>query len=450
MALVKELASWTYQHPCNWSELVRDRARYGIADTIGCIIAASNDPVVQSTSRVFCRSNDGKSFNIANNEKCSPQAAAAINGTAAHILEIDDNFYPALTHASAQAVPALLALAQEHNRSGQDLLDAYILSLQIQAALASCQERNHVLAGWHATSTIAMIATAAAGAKMIGMEEAKIGHAISIACSMAAGTKAQFGSMTKSLHCGLASKNSVCATELAAEGIEGSPDALDGKLGFLAVYNGGNVPKYSKTISFLNGPHALEKYGLAPKRHACCGSAHKGLDAAADLKEKHGFTMDQVESIEVFVGTGNKQNLRYDQPKNGLEARFSMPYAMVVFLLSDRFWLDDLEDNAVNRPQINAHIHKVKLSLLDIDETQVPIDQPVEHEVRISLKSGQQFSARRAYAKGTIAEPFSDLDYRQKFLDCCSQSVDSATTNMLWTRLQELENQDTVASLLSA
>ena len=448
MAMIEQIAAWTDSHSCDWSDIVLERARYGIADTIGCIIAAAKDPVVQSTSSAFFRSSDGKALNVANGQHCSAQIAAMVNGTAAHILEIDDNFYPALTHASAQAVPALLALAHEHGNTGQDLLDAYVLSLQLQAALASAQERHHVLAGWHATGTIAMIATAAAGAKMLGLGEAKIGHATSIACSMAAGTKAQFGSMTKSLHCGLAAKNSVSAVELAAAGIEGNSDALDGSLGFLSIYNGGVDPKYTKVEAFLKGPNALEKFGLAPKRHACCGSAHKGLDAAADLKNQYGFSMEQVKNIEVFVGTGNKQNLQYDRPKDGLEARFSMPYAMVVFLLTDRFWLDDLEDTAITRPEIVAHLDKVKLRLLNVDDANVPIDQPVEHQVRITLNSGQQLNASRAFAKGTIADPFSDDEYRSKFLDCCGVQVGENKASSLWAKLRELDLQSSTSDLL--
>ena len=41
-----------------------------------------------------------------------------MNSSAADCLELDDNYYPALTHASAVSVPALLALAQEYEANG--------------------------------------------------------------------------------------------------------------------------------------------------------------------------------------------------------------------------------------------------------------------------------------------------------------------------------------------
>ncbi|MDP5220385.1 MmgE/PrpD family protein [Ruegeria sp. 2205SS24-7] len=450
MGLISEIAEWTYGHEMQWSAQTHERALFGIADTIGCIVAAADHDVVQKVGNSFFRSEDGSAFNVFNSKVSCAQTAALINGTAAHVLEIDDNFYPALTHASAQAVPTLLALAQEYQCSGRDILNAYIQSIHIQAALASAMGRNHTLTGWHATGTLATLASAAAGAKMVGLNPNEIGNAISIACSMAASTKAQFGTETKSVHCGLSSKNSVCAVELAMAGLEGSEDAIDGNFGFFRLYNGTKDPELGKVLAYLHGSNALENSGLAPKRHACCGSAHKCLDAAEDLVIENGLELEMISRIEAEVGITNRQNLRFDSPKDGLQARFSLPYAMVVFLYSGKFWLNDLDDDAVLRPEIQAHLGKVKVSVLDVAESSIPIDQPVAHNIRIVLEDGRTYSARRAYAKGTLADPFSPKDYSHKFQLCCSERLGSASTGALWGRLMKLDDQKTANQLLLA
>ncbi|MEL7527397.1 MAG: MmgE/PrpD family protein [Pseudomonadota bacterium] len=448
--LIGEIAAWITDHPGNWSETALERARFGITDTVGCIIAASGHEVVARTANACLAKGNGKAVPVFGGMTCSASTAALVNGTAAHVLEIDDNFYPALTHASAQAVPALFALAEECDCSGEQVLGAYLYSLEIQAALAGAMERNHTLAGWHATGTLSTIATAGAAAHMLGMPKTEIAHAMSIACSMAAGSKAQFGTMTKSLHCGFAARNSVEAALLAAAGIEGSADALDGPYGFLAMHNGSEMPVYENVLERLHTLRAVETHGLAPKRHACCASAHKGLDAVEDLKNTHGFELVDIDRIDVSVGTTNRQNLRYDRPQNGMEARFSLPYAMIAFLSGGRFWLDDLEDKAVNRPGVQSQLEKVHVHVLDLDEKSFPITQPLEHLVTVHLRQGQELSARRAYAKGTIADPFTEQDYLEKFRNCCTDRLGPAQTEMRWSKLRTLDCEADVKGMLAA
>lgn len=448
--LIGDIADWIVDHPGTWSETALERARFAIADTVGCIIAASDNDVVAKTAKASRADGSGKATSVFGGLECSASTAAFVNGTAAHVLEIDDNFYPALTHASAQAVPALFALAQDRDCSGEQVLSAYLYSLEIQAALAGAMERNHTLAGWHATGTLSTIATAGAAAHMLGLPRAGIANAMSISCSMAAGSKAQFGTMTKSLHCGFAARNSVEAALLAAAGIEGSADALDGPYGFLVMHNGSEMPNYENVLERLHTSRTVETHGLAPKRHACCASAHKGLDAVEDLKNSHGFELVDIDRIDVSVGTTNRQNLRYDRPRNGMEARFSLPYAMIVFLSGGRFWLDDLEDDAVFRPGIQTQLGKVHVHVLNVDEKSYPITQPLEHLVTVRLKQGQELSARRAYAKGTIADPFTEGDYLEKFLNCCSGRLGETETETLWSSLRTIDRAPTLEGIIGA
>lgn len=448
--LTEKIAAWITDHPGNWSETALERARFGITDTVGCMIAASGHDVVAMTAKACLAGGAGKATSVCGAAVCSAPAAALVNGTAAHVLEIDDNFYPALTHASAQAVPALFALAEDRCCGGRQVLHAYLHSLEVQAAIASAMGRNHTLAGWHATGTVSAIATAGAAAHMLGLSKAAIANAMSIACSMAAGTKAQFGTMTKSLHCGFAARNSVDAARLAASGIEGSADALDGPYGFLSMYGGAETPSYESVLESLHASSAVETYGLAPKRHACCASAHKGLDAVEDLKKGRDLELADIERIDVSIGTTNRQNLQFDRPRDGMEARFSLPYAMIVFMLGGKFWLDDLKDEAVLRPEVQTQLEKVQINILKVNENALPITQPLEHQVTIRLRNGQELSASRAHAKGTIADPFTEQDYQEKFLNCCIDRLETEQIEALWSDLRAIDTAPTLSGMLAA
>ena len=85
--------------------------------------------------------------------RASAATAALLNGTAAHALDCDDNFYPAISHASAVLVPALLAVAAPLHISGRVLVDAYLVGLEAQAAVGVGVNPSHYTVGWHSTST---------------------------------------------------------------------------------------------------------------------------------------------------------------------------------------------------------------------------------------------------------------------------------------------------------
>ena len=63
---------------------------------------------------------------------------------------------------------------------------------------------------------------------------------LSIAASLCAGIRVNFGTMTKPLHVGRAAQNGVMAAELAAAGFTGGKDGLDGPWGFFQVFSFGD------------------------------------------------------------------------------------------------------------------------------------------------------------------------------------------------------------------
>src|SRR5690606_852739 len=140
----------------------------------------------------------------------APPWAALVNGAAAHALDFDDNFDPAKAHASAVLVPAILALAEgragEPPISGFAMLDAYIVGLQIMGRTGQGVNPYHRDRGWHATATLGAIGAAAACARLLRLSAGQAAHALSLATSMASGSMAQFGTMAKPLHAGLAAK----------------------------------------------------------------------------------------------------------------------------------------------------------------------------------------------------------------------------------------------------
>ena len=128
--------------------------------------------------------------------------ATLINGSASHALDYDDTLRSFLGHPSVTLFPGLLALAEWQGKPGLDFLTAYLVGLQAGATVGGAAGLAHYKAGWHGTSTIGYLASAAGAARLLGLNEVETTWALGIAGTQASGLKRVFGTMCKPFHAG--------------------------------------------------------------------------------------------------------------------------------------------------------------------------------------------------------------------------------------------------------
>ncbi|MGK9170508.1 MmgE/PrpD family protein [Inquilinus limosus] len=439
-SVIEAIAEWS-RSGVAFSDLARLRARHAVADTVACMLAGADDPSVRAVRAAFAGTvAAGPRCNLIGGGLGSEALSALVNGTAAHALDYDDNFRPAASHASAVLVPALLGVALARGVSGRRLVDAYLVGLEAQAAVGRGVNPSHYATGWHATSTVGCIGTAAGVAWLRGLDAAGIARAISLAVSMAAGVKGQFGTPAKPLHAGLAARNAVEAAALAECGMTGRLDILEAPQGFHELFGGPDAAGWDGVS--IGSPHVIESDGLMPKRHPCCGSTHNAVDIVLDLRAQHGFAAAEVVAVETLVGIANQRNLAYPRPEDEMQARFSMPYCVALALLKDRLELSDFTQAAVGAPAVHALLPRITMTAWSREEERAAGPRPLPHRVTIRLADGRILSAERAEAKGSIADPFDDADRRAKFADCCRGALDPAEIERLYDRLDALDRQD--------
>ena len=135
------------------------------------MIAGADDQAEQSVRAAFAASIGPSGAAAVIGGGRAPEAVAAlVNGTAAHALDYDDNFRPGITHASAVLVPALLAVAHGRAANGRSFVDAYLVGLETQAIVGRGINPAHYTLGWHATSTVGAIGTAAGTAWLMELD----------------------------------------------------------------------------------------------------------------------------------------------------------------------------------------------------------------------------------------------------------------------------------------
>ncbi|AWI85790.1 2-methylcitrate dehydratase [Alloyangia pacifica] len=420
----------------------RRAAEHAIADTLACIVGGQGDIATLAVRRgTGAAQASGPAALVGGGSAAAPQAAM-VNATAGHALDFDDNFGPGMSHASAVIVSALLALGQSTGATGAELVSAYLTGLEAQALVGLGVRPEHYVAGWHGTSTVGTIGTAAGCAALLGLDRDGIVQAMSLAVSMASGMKGQFGTPTKPFHAGMAARNAVEAAQLAAAGLYGRTDILERAQGFGALMSGGQEAVWA--LPEKGAPHVIETEGLMPKIHPCCGSTHNSVDMVLALRAEHGFAAEEVEKVVLTVGRANYRNLAYRDPVTQMEARFSMQYCVALALTQDLLSLSDFSLEAVARPHVRALFPRIEMETMPLDEEIAQL-RPA-HRAQVTLKDGRSFTAALAHARGTLHDPLDEATRVAKLRDCfdyAGQVLDAAGLALL----SDIDGQSSLSGL---
>jgi 2-methylcitrate dehydratase PrpD len=423
-------------------EAVFDRARRAVLDTVGVAVAGGREPSFSILAATLGDGTAGEATVLPTRARMAAAQAAFLNGTAGHALDYDDVIDEIKGHPSVVLVPALLALAEANARSGRELLEAYVVGLEVACALArGLPVEAHYRRGWHATATVGVLGATAGAGRLLGLDESRVRHALGIAASMASGSRQNFGTMTKPLHAGLAARDAVIAAQLAANGFTADQDQLEGPLGFLHMY--GVEPDPEAVLAALAGPRVLFDHGLNVKKYPCCYNTHRLADAALAL---HARGLDasrvqvQVEAVSATVEPGGQQAVIHHRPRTGLEGKFSSEYVLAACLLDGRVGLSSFTDAAVGRAEAQDLLRRVTIS-----ESATPPWGAASYDhayaaVEVRLADGRVVRGRCDVPRGDARAPLSQADLEAKFRDCLAFAASDWDADALLERLWRLDD----------
>ncbi len=391
----------------------------GLRDVLGCILAGAGEEVPRRTARAVVRWGHGAAHVIGGGPGLPAPWAALVNGAAAHVLDYDDTFEPLSGHATAVLVPAILALGEELDSDGPALLDALVVGLEVMACVGRGVNPRHYQLGWHATSTIGAIGAAASAARLLGLDPRQANDALSLAVSMAAGTRMQLGADAKSVHAGLAAKSGILAATLAAEGVGGAAEALEGPWRFAEIFAGRAAPAGSMAPPSDNAPLAVEKPGLSLKAYPTCAATHLSLDGLLALRARAGFAAEEIEAIETALPVTLRRNLMHDDPRTGMQARFSMTYCLAAAAVQGELGPADFEGEAIFRAAPRALMPRIAMRPLE-EPDGAP---PPATSVTIRLRDGRVLEETRRERRGSPALPLTEAEQVAKFAACASRRL---------------------------
>jgi 2-methylcitrate dehydratase PrpD len=353
--------------------------------------------------------------------KFSAERAALINGVQGHVLDYDDAQLATLpsrpmgqqTHPTTPVLAAALALAESRRATGAALLISYIVGLEVACRLGDAVAPSHYLDGFHPTGTLGAFGATAACAQLLKLPQRSIRHALGIAGTLASGLRANRGTMAKGLNAGRAAENGVIAATLAADGFTASENIFDDPMGFFSAAGRGRV---DTDLLRFGEPFFVADPGIAIKLYPCAGVLHPALDLTLILRARHNIELKNIDRIRVGLDTNAALPLVYDKPKDNLQAKFSLNFAVAVALVDGKAGLEQFTAERVHDPKVKRLMKRIELVRRPTLQEKREIG--VDSEIEIVMIGGAVRRARGSVARGHPSLPASRAEIEGKLRQC--------------------------------
>jgi len=409
---------------------VQNRARLVIADTLCAVIGGVYEGDVLSLAKFWSKKYTGSATILGTNYTASSKHAAFINGTAGCVLELDEGHKYAMGHPAIHILPSLLAEAEIENKSGERLLAAFVAGYESCARIAKAcvplEDSYHPHGVWGA------IGAAAALSNLREFDAQTTLEAIRIAANFAQHTcfeAATEGATERNAYVGMSNISGIIAADLALNGFKGLENGIMKHLD-RTTSNGFNE---DLAIDGIGKSWEIMKNYF--KIHSSCRYIHPTLDALSFLQKKYCFDPEDIEKITVETF---KEALKLSarRPKNLLQARFSIPFAIAIQIIHGHSGGEIFDGEALKNELVLNLAEKVQIMALKKSNTSNSIDR--SSRVTIKLRNGRKITHEVKNAKGDPENPLKPVELKQKFIKIVSKVLGMEKAIKLWVLIQNL------------
>ena len=142
----------------------RHHARRAVVDWASALLPGSIEAPARAIEHALADDLDHGRSRLTLGRLATARAAALINGTAAHTVEVDDIYREAIYHPGAPTISAAWAAAQDVGADGETLLRAVVVGYELSTRIGAALGRAHYRY-WHNTGTVGTFGAAAAAAR---------------------------------------------------------------------------------------------------------------------------------------------------------------------------------------------------------------------------------------------------------------------------------------------
>ncbi len=412
--IVHELATFVKNASYNdLSDEAKKQLKIRLLDSLGTAIGAIEGPPVKSIREMINDFGGSEMSSLISGGKTTPDRAAFYNSGLVRYLDFNDSYLAkGETCHPSDNIGSILAAGETVDLSGKDFLTALAVAYQVQCRLS---DEAPVRDKGFDHTTQGSYAVAAGVSKALGLNKEKTANAISIAgTALNALRVTRTGALSnwKGFAYPHTAFGGTHAALLAKYGITGPPAVFEGNKGFMDSIAG------EFSIDWSNEDLERVTNTIIKKYNAEIHS-QSSLEGMIELKEKHGFSADEVDQIEIeifdvayhIIGGGEEGDKTIVRTKE--EADHSLQYMVSAALLDGEVMPEQYRQDRIEADDIQSLLQKVTVSPKQEYSDRFPDEMPTKLTVHLKNEESH-FIEKRDY-EGFHSRPMSWETIIQKF-----------------------------------
>jgi 2-methylcitrate dehydratase PrpD len=382
-----------------------------LLDTIG-VGAIGSTTTISAITRQFAREHmpvgtNGPSARLLfDGRPVSPMGAAMAGAFTVDSIDAHDGYSAVKGHAGSGVLPGVLAIVDDlqgrgRNITGQELLTALAIGYEI--AYRSGLAMHATCADYHTSGAWTAVGVAAAGAKLLGLDDDRLRHAMGIAEYH--GPRSQmmrcidFPSMVRD-GVGWGAPSGVGAAYMAQIGFTGAPAiTVEGK------------DETTRQFWVSLGENWEIKH-THYKQYPVCRWAHSSIDAADQLMQQHNLTSSDIERVRIRT-FHYASRLAGHEPKTMDDLAYALAFPLAIMIVKRKIGAEELTEEILHDPE-TLRISKA-IEIVDSDHYTKISTRKRWADVRLYLKDGREIQSAPNTPKGDPDDPLSDQEISAKF-----------------------------------
>src|SRR5882672_391344 len=421
------------------------QVRRTLLDTLGCGIGAFAGEPASIARRMATRVQGDPSARIlGTRQRTSTDLAAFANTALVRYLDCNDTYAARGTGHPSDMIPAVLAAAEGQRASGRSVITAIVLAHEIFCRLAD----EVPLKGWDQGMFVGIGAACGAG-KILGLDRAALGHAISIAITSGVPlgvTRIGELSMWKGCATAAAVRTAVFAAGLAAEGMTGPGAPFDGRDGLWQQLQL-EAPKWER---FGGGDESFRITDTSFKAYPSVVHTQGPIGLVLELRKE--IPLAQIESIRVATyGEAVRRTAaeaeKWD-PTTRETADHSIPFLVAAALQDGEVTPATFAPARIKDPALRPLMKKLTV----VEDPEFTRRYPGDSctRVEVTAADGRQLAAETSHPKGHYRNPLTDGEVEWKFRGLASPALGAKGCDRVLAEVAGLDRAATLDALFES
>lgn len=358
--------------------------------------------------------NNGVSSVTRYGDSLSPVQAAFINGCFAHAQDFDDSHQEAQTHPGSVVIPAAIAIGEHLDLSGDVVLKAIVIGMEIMLRLAHSLCPACIEGGHHTPPTVGPFGSAIACGLLLGLNQKQLTNALGI-CGSYSGGLVEYtlaGGSVKRIHTGLGARAGLEAALLAKEGLTGPATVIEGKKGMWSIFGRGNAfPE--RLFDRIDEKYMLSTLMFKP--YNCCYLIHPAIQAFLNLCQTNSISANNIESVTVGLSKFSVSHAgKITIPEDELGAQFSTSFTLALSLIKEAPGMWSYDQETLFNPKIIDLAKRITV----YEDKEADAEFPQKNGCIVSIKTSdnKSLSMRIKDPKGSPENLLTMADVKEKFL----------------------------------